>query len=64
MFERLVIEREKQFGKDTLRNGSLATLTTQRRMRPDIADLIRRTIYPTLLDSDVVKRYPDVRGTL
>ncbi|KAJ3035349.1 hypothetical protein HDV00_004049 [Rhizophlyctis rosea] len=37
-------------------------LTTQRRMRPEISDLIRRTLYPHLIDAENVERYPDVRG--
>lgn len=39
------------------------TLSTQWRMRPEIADLIRRTgIYPRLLDAPKVNTYPDVPG--
>jgi hypothetical protein len=37
-------------------------LFTQRRMRPEIADLIRYTLYPELEDGEKVKNYPDVRG--
>lgn len=37
-------------------------LTTQRRMRPDIADLIRPAIYPDLRDASGVQNYPAVRG--
>lgn len=37
-------------------------LETQHRMRPDIADLIRPTIYKNLIDHDSVKNYPNVRG--
>jgi hypothetical protein len=37
-------------------------LTTQRRMRPCIAELIRKTIYSDLKDHENVGRYPDVGG--
>jgi hypothetical protein len=64
LFERLVTLREKEFGKKAMQNGSLATLTTQRRMRPEIANLIRVTLYPKLLDAEAVQHYPDVRGKI
>lgn len=38
------------------------TLTTQYRMRPEFANLIRPTIYKDLLDDDSVKQYPNVKG--
>ena len=37
-------------------------LTVQRRMRPEIADLVRKTLYPELLDSKDVENYPNVTG--
>ncbi|KAI5476602.1 hypothetical protein MNV49_007489 [Pseudohyphozyma bogoriensis] len=37
-------------------------LQTQRRMRPEIANLVRNTLYPKLLDHDTVTSFPDVRG--
>jgi hypothetical protein len=40
----------------------LAQLTTQRRMRPEIADLVRRPLYPTLMDHPSVQNYPAVSG--
>ncbi|RYP42243.1 hypothetical protein DL767_000407 [Monosporascus sp. MG133] len=40
----------------------LNTLETQRRMHPSIADLIRQTLYPSLIDGGVVRDYPDVLG--
>lgn len=43
-------------------NVNCATLTTQYRMRPEIANLIRPTIYAQLLDSEKVQSYPDVIG--
>lgn len=55
--------REKEFGKqEAKKNGSLVTLSTQRRMRPNISELIRITLYPHLLDAEEVKNYPDVKG--
>jgi len=38
------------------------TLSTQRRMRPEISSLIRTSVYPGLLDHESVKTYPDVLG--
>lgn len=37
-------------------------LMTQRRMRPDIADLIRPAVYPNLKDAAHVLGYPSVKG--
>lgn len=37
-------------------------LATQRRMHPDIADLIRPAVYPNLQDAAHVKTYPAVKG--
>ncbi|CAM9841747.1 unnamed protein product, partial [Hapterophycus canaliculatus] len=37
-------------------------LATQRRMRPEIADLIRPAVYPNLKDAPHVLRYPSVKG--
>ncbi|CAI5945837.1 unnamed protein product [Closterium sp. NIES-65] len=52
LFERLALSRQIP----------VYTLATQRRMRPEIADLIRYTIYPDLQDHPFVQGYPDVRG--
>lgn len=52
LFERLVLSE----------TVPLHTLSTQRRMRPEIAQLIRQTIYPKLCDSEVVTKYPQVKG--
>ncbi|CAG8568978.1 8018_t:CDS:10 [Rhizophagus irregularis] len=41
----------------------MSQLTTQRRMRPEIADLIRKKLYPKLIDGAITKEYPKVRGT-
>ncbi|KAK7755474.1 hypothetical protein SLS62_002403 [Diatrype stigma] len=38
------------------------TLETQRRMHPCIADLVRQTLYPSLVDGGSVSTYPDVSG--
>lgn len=38
------------------------TLDTQYRMRPDIANLIRPSIYAQLKDSESVQSYPNVGG--
>lgn len=43
-------------------NMHCVTLTTQYRMRPEIANLIRPIIYKDLLDDDSVKQYPNVIG--
>ncbi|CAN0245240.1 unnamed protein product, partial [Ectocarpus sp. 13 AM-2016] len=37
-------------------------LATQRRMRPEIADLIRPAVYPNLKDARQVQKYPAVKG--
>ncbi|OQR83744.1 hypothetical protein ACHHYP_14331 [Achlya hypogyna] len=52
MFERLV---------GTAHSG-LVTLHTQRRMAPDICDLIRFPLYPRLADGPNVLDYPRVKG--
>lgn len=38
------------------------TLRTQRRMDPSISKLIRRTVYPNLIDHEAVTNYPPVAG--
>lgn len=43
-------------------NMHCVTLTTQYRMRPEIANLIRPTIYKTLIDDESLKQYPNVEG--
>lgn len=52
LFERLVIGAKLP--------SSL--LTTQRRMRPEICDTVRHTLYPKLVDYENVFKYPDVPG--
>lgn len=51
MFERLVRERP---------DLAPAQLNIQRRMRPEISNLIRNTLYPDLQDHRNVSEYPDV----
>lgn len=43
-------------------NMHCVTLTTQYRMRSEIANLIRPIIYKDLLDDESVKQYPNVIG--
>ncbi|KIM21900.1 hypothetical protein M408DRAFT_29151 [Serendipita vermifera MAFF 305830] len=38
----------------------MAQLNTQRRMRPQISSLARKTLYANLEDNDLVKTYPDL----
>ncbi|OBZ70961.1 hypothetical protein A0H81_09027 [Grifola frondosa] len=40
----------------------MSQINVQRRMRPEIADLVRNTLYPKLEDHDLVKVYPSVKG--
>ena len=53
-FERLITDSHSQVPFDTLQ--------TQRRMHPSISELVRRTIYPDLLDYDTVREYPGITG--
>src|SRR3990167_1523210 len=61
LFERLTtqIPQNSRVVKET---GSLVTMTTQRRMHPQISALIRNTLYPALEDHESVTLYPPVRG--
>ncbi|KAF9975513.1 hypothetical protein BGZ73_000817 [Actinomortierella ambigua] len=52
LFERLV----------TTAKVPSSLLTTQRRMRPEICNLVRHTLYPQLIDGEKVLEYPDVYG--
>ncbi len=52
LFERLV-------GQKTI---PVNQLLVQRRMRPEISEFIRPTLYPYLLDGEKVLAYPDVAG--
>ncbi|RDA95307.1 hypothetical protein CP533_3511 [Ophiocordyceps camponoti-saundersi (nom. inval.)] len=57
LFERLV-----QPDDFTERRVPLSVLETQRRMHPDIAQLVRSTLYHDLKDSEEVKKRPQVFG--
>ncbi len=52
LFERLVEDRFAQS----------SVLSTQYRMRPEISELIRRTIYPNLINAESTLEYPSIRG--
>lgn len=41
---------------------AFSVLETQRRMHPDISELVRSTLYPRLKDAEVVAKYPKVTG--
>ncbi|GBB94416.1 hypothetical protein RclHR1_02350015 [Rhizophagus clarus] len=55
LFERLV------YGDKAVKIEK-AQLLTQRRMRSEVSDLIRYTLYPNLIDGDNTKQYDDIRG--
>ncbi|KAH9951524.1 P-loop containing nucleoside triphosphate hydrolase protein [Amylocystis lapponica] len=40
----------------------MSQIDVQRRMRPQISNLIRTTLYPALEDHELVKQYPPVQG--
>ncbi|KND02782.1 uncharacterized protein SPPG_08964 [Spizellomyces punctatus DAOM BR117] len=62
LFERLV-RLSNNRPKGAQRNVPMVSLATQRRMRPEIADLLRKTkYYPVLEDGDNVFNYPAVKG--
>ncbi|KAF9349803.1 hypothetical protein BGX26_011932 [Mortierella sp. AD094] len=54
LFERLVTSAKNPL--------PMSILTTQRRMRPCISNLIRQPLYPDLEDGDNVHRYPPICG--
>ncbi|XP_050096177.1 NFX1-type zinc finger-containing protein 1 [Anopheles aquasalis] len=43
-------------------NFSVATMAVQHRMRPEIANLLRPTIYRVLHDAESVSKYPSIAG--
>lgn len=55
-FERLAV------GENSTSSLPVAQLNIQRRMRPEISRLIRRTIYSGLLDHVTIRNLPDVVG--
>ncbi|KAI1846386.1 hypothetical protein JX266_007591 [Neoarthrinium moseri] len=57
LFERLVDD-----SNDGGQKLPFDTLVTQRRMHPQISELIRATLYPALEDGGEVFRYPDIVG--
>ena len=57
LFERLV-ETESAMGSGL----PFSTLETQRRMHPSIAQLVRDTLYPQLIDAPSTLQYPEVAG--
>ena len=59
LFERLV----QPLSPDGAKQGiPFSVLDTQRRMHPNIAELIRSTLYPNLVDAENVTGYPQVPG--
>ncbi|KDN37126.1 hypothetical protein RSAG8_10335, partial [Rhizoctonia solani AG-8 WAC10335] len=40
----------------------MSQIDVQRRMRPEVSVLIRKSLYPNLKDHELVTEYPDVRG--
>ncbi|RUP50778.1 P-loop containing nucleoside triphosphate hydrolase protein [Jimgerdemannia flammicorona] len=57
LFERLVTATESAA-------LPMSTLDTQRRMRPEIAELIRMTLYPSLIDGGTTGAYPPMAGVM
>ncbi|KAI0182886.1 hypothetical protein EV127DRAFT_377975 [Xylaria flabelliformis] len=57
LFERLISP-----SSDREQKLPFNTLETQRRMHPCISELIRRTLYPKLVDGGAVTEYPEVQG--
>ncbi|KAJ2986340.1 hypothetical protein NUW58_g5073 [Xylaria curta] len=57
LFERLV-----KPSRDESQRLPFSTLDTQRRMHPSISELIRQTLYPSLVDGGDVVNYPEVLG--
>lgn len=61
LFERLCVGGIPSTSNENFRLPH-AQLTVQRRMRPEIADLVRIPLYPKLQDHDCVTGYPAVEG--
>ncbi|KIO31502.1 hypothetical protein M407DRAFT_67906 [Tulasnella calospora MUT 4182] len=55
-FDQSLMERLSSMGLP------MSQLDVQRRMRPQIADLVRRTLYPALKDHALVQASPPIRG--
>ena len=60
LFERLCSSGVRSTSENNFK-FPFAQLTVQRRMRPDIADLVRLPLYPELEDHPTVQDYPQVR---
>jgi len=60
LFERLSSGIRSMSGENLI--FPVTQLTVQRRMRPEIADLVRVPLYKDLEDHHSVKRYPRVAG--
>src|ERR1700737_4502562 len=61
LFERLCTSGIRSTTENNL-EFPFTRLTVQRRMQPDIADLIRLPLYPELEDHPMVREYPQVVG--
>jgi AAA domain len=61
LFERLCISGVPSTSADHF-DFPLSKLTVQRRMRPEIADLVRLPLYSALQDHNDVQNYPPVAG--
>jgi len=61
LFERLCTAGVRSTSENNLQ-FPFTLLTVQRRMRPEIADLVRRPLYPSLEDHVTVQNYPQVPG--
>ncbi|KAK6528856.1 hypothetical protein TWF694_004090 [Orbilia ellipsospora] len=69
LFERLAHSKlkiqsdsEGEQTDETLVEFPVAQLDIQRRMHPDIANLVRTTLYPELYDHEITKHYPQITG--
>ncbi|MCJ1422503.1 hypothetical protein MMC29_000383 [Sticta canariensis] len=62
----LALRLYTQSKRHGFRGGNLPvhTMLVQRRMRPSISELIRMTIYPSLIDGSCVKTYPPAAGDM
>ncbi|KAJ3021022.1 hypothetical protein HKX48_009341 [Thoreauomyces humboldtii] len=60
LFERLVKRAEAV--PNARADGLIAQLSTQWRMRPEISQLLKQTLYPTLEDAAAVHDHPKVKG--
>ncbi|KAJ3040227.1 hypothetical protein HDV00_011325 [Rhizophlyctis rosea] len=61
MLDQSLLER-LGVSNDTQRALEMSQLNVQRRMRPEIAELVRVPLYPHLQDGDNTEAYPHVKG--